>query len=215
MSTAVDLDSGKCQCAAIMVPPTLSSPRLRNAAATRQAMLAAARRHFARESYENVGLREIAADAGVDPALVARYFGGKEQLFKEALRGDSSPFAEGISREDLPAHLVSLLLDHEKDEAERSAKTDCLLILLRSSASGKASEIVREAIHQDMLGPMASVLTGEFAQIRAGCAMAVLMGSGILRSTLGMRPLSEPERDELRTRLTAMFTLALADAVIA
>ena len=196
-----------------MVPPTLYPPRLRNAAATRQAMLVAARSHFARESYENVGLREIAAQAGVDPALVARYFGGKEQLFKEALRGDSSPFAEGVDRDDLPAHLVSLLLDHEKDEEERSAKTDCLLMLLRSSASSKASEIVREAISQDMLGPMAGALTGEFAHLRAGCAMAVLMGSGILRSTLGRTPLSEPESAHLRARLTALFTLALSDAL--
>jgi len=194
-----------------MVPPTLCSPRLRNAAATRQAMLAAARRHFARESYENVGLREIAAEAGVDPALVSRYFGGKEQLFKEALRGDMPPFMEGIAREDLPAHLTSLLLDHEKSEDEKSDKMDCLLMILRSSASTKASEIVAAAISEDMLGPMSRALAGEFAGIRAGCAVAVLMGSGILRSAMGIQPLPGPARAELRERLTALFALALSE----
>lgn len=196
-----------------MLPPTCCEPRARNAAATRQAMLAAARRHFARESYENVGLREIAAEAGVDPALVARYFGGKEQLFKEALRGDMPPFVEGIAREDLPAHLASLLLDHEKDEEERSAKLDCLLILLRSSASTKASEIVRDAISEDMLGPMSRALTGENPQIRASLALAVLMGSGILRSAMGMGPMCDATTEELRRRLIALFTVALGDSL--
>ena len=196
-----------------MVPPTLCEPRARNAAMTRQAMLAAARHHFARESYENVGLREIAAHAGVDPALVARYFGGKEQLFKEALRGDMPPFVEGIAREELPTHLASLLLDHEKSEDERSAKMDCLLIILRSSASTKASEIVGEAISEDMLGPMARSLTGEHPEIRAGLALAVLMGSGILRSAMGVGPLCEPAAAELRKRLIALFRVALADEV--
>lgn len=196
-----------------MVPPTLCEPRARNAAITRQAMLAAARHHFARESYENVGLREIAAQAGVDPALVARYFGGKEQLFKEALRGDMPPFVEGVAREDLPAHLASLLLDHEKSEDERSAKMDCLLIILRSSASTKASEIVGESINQDMLCPMAALLAGEHAQIRAGLAIAVLMGSGILRSAMGMGPLCEAAAAELRKRLIALFEVALADEI--
>lgn len=193
-----------------MVPPTVCEPRARNAAATRQAMLAAARRHFARESYENVGLREISADAGVDPALVARYFGGKEQLFKEALRGDMPPFMEGVAREDLPEHLTSLLLDHEKSEDEKSDKMDCLLMILRSSASTKASQIVGTAISEDMLGPMSKALAGEFTQIRAGCALAILMGSGIMRSAMAVEPLPEPAAAELRQRLTALFTLALA-----
>lgn len=196
-----------------MVPPTLCSPRLRNAAATRQAMLAAARLHFARESYENVGLREIAAEAGVDPALVARYFGGKEQLFKEALRGDMPPFVEGIAREELPAHLASLLLDHEKTEDEQSAKMDCLLMILRSSASTKASEIVGTAISEDMLGPMSRALTGEHPQIRAGLALAVLMGSGILRSAMGMGPMCDATTEILRKRLIALFTVALSDEI--
>src|SRR3569623_1531973 len=92
-----------------MFPPI--QVRLRNAAATRQAILDSARRHFAREGYDNVGLREIAGDAGVDPALVCRYFGGKEQLLREAVRGDTPPLFEGIGAADLPVHLAGLLLE--------------------------------------------------------------------------------------------------------
>jgi AcrR family transcriptional regulator len=198
-----------------MVPPSTCAPRLRNAAATRQAMLVAARHHFARDSYENVGLREIAAEAGVDPALVARYFGGKEQLFKEALRGDARPLLEGVAREDIARHFASLLFDDSKDEEQRSEKIDCLLIMLRSSTSTKASEIVREAMTQDLLQPMADALGGANAELRASLALAVLMGSGILRSSMGIDPLCEPATEQLRARLTALFAVALNEDVAA
>ena len=57
----------------------------RNAGDTRARILAAARVRFSRDAYENVGTRDIAADAGVDAALVNRYFGSKEKLFDEAI----------------------------------------------------------------------------------------------------------------------------------
>ena len=70
-----------------MNPPNPSAPRPRNAAATQASILQAARTQFARHSYEQVGLREIAAGAGVNVALVIRYFGSKERLFTEAVAG--------------------------------------------------------------------------------------------------------------------------------
>jgi AcrR family transcriptional regulator len=195
-----------------MIPPTDAAPRLRNAAATRQAMLASARRHFARESYENVGLREIAGDVGVDPALVGRYFGSKEQLFKEAVRGDDRHIMQGISRESLPGYFASLLIDEEgEDSIDAAAKIDRLLMLLRSATSPKASQIIREAIDEDILEPVANVLGGEDAQVRASLCLAVLMGTGILRSAMAIEPLCSVDRTLLRRRLTALFAAALAE----
>ena len=67
-----------------------ATPRRRDAAATRAAILAAARTHFARLGYDRAALRDIAAEAGADVALVGRYFGGKEGLFTEALKASRS-----------------------------------------------------------------------------------------------------------------------------
>src|SRR5215471_10891161 len=50
---------------------------------TRTQLLAAAASCFAAAGYDATSLRRVAADAGVDPALVRRFFGGKEQLFTE------------------------------------------------------------------------------------------------------------------------------------
>lgn len=189
--------------------------RLRNAAATRQAILDSARRHFAREGYDNVGLREIAGDAGADPALVCRYFGGKEQLLREAVRGDKAPLFEGITPADLPARLAGLLLEDQGDAAtcgSSAEQTERLLILLRSASSTKASEIVREAAGEDILRPIASLLDGPRAEARASLCLAVLIGVGMLRSALAFAPLCGAEEGELRRALERLFEAALEEA---
>jgi AcrR family transcriptional regulator len=195
-----------------MLPPT--QIRLRNAAATRQAILDSARRHFAREGYDNVGLREIAGDAGVDPALVCRYFGGKEQLLREAVRGDKQPLLDGVAPADLPARLAGLLLEDQGDAARcgnAAEQTERLLILLRSAASPKASEIVREAAGEDILRPIASLLEGPAAEARASLCLAVIIGVGMLRSALAFAPLCATDEGTLRGALERLFEAALAD----
>ena len=52
---------------------------------TREAVLEAARERFADLGYDGATIRAIAADAGVDSALVHHFYGTKEQLFAEAV----------------------------------------------------------------------------------------------------------------------------------
>jgi AcrR family transcriptional regulator len=54
----------------------------RDSDATQARILQAAKTLFSRNSYEGVGVREIASNADVDSALVIRYFGSKEGLFR-------------------------------------------------------------------------------------------------------------------------------------
>jgi AcrR family transcriptional regulator len=58
--------------------------RAQAAAATGERLLAAAWRHFATRPYEDVLLREVAAEAGVTPQTLHTRFGGKEQLLTAA-----------------------------------------------------------------------------------------------------------------------------------
>ena len=53
---------------------------------TREAIRAAARKRFAEFGYSGATIRGIAADAGVDPALVHHFFGTKEKLFAAAVQ---------------------------------------------------------------------------------------------------------------------------------
>ncbi|WP_199589324.1 TetR family transcriptional regulator [Blastococcus sp. TF02A-26] len=53
-----------------------------------RAIRAAAARLFARHGYSGTSVRDIAAGAGVDPALVNRHFGSKEGLFLATMSVD-------------------------------------------------------------------------------------------------------------------------------
>ena len=52
-----------------------TEPRRRDAATTRVRLLDAARELFLARGYDAIGLREVAAKAGVDVTLIRRYFG--------------------------------------------------------------------------------------------------------------------------------------------
>src|SRR5579864_9647512 len=90
--------------------PPPPEPRRRNAAATRAAILASARKMFARCGYDGAGLRDIAAGAGVTAMLVNRYFGSKEQLFAavaaDAMRDPVILTPENLAAPDFAAALA-------------------------------------------------------------------------------------------------------------
>ena len=184
--------------------------RPRNAAATRAAILLSARHQFATQSYENVGVREIAGDAGVDPALVNRYFGGKEALFREVLRGDKKDILDGLSAADLPARLASLLDEDPCGGHDMAEKVDRMLIILHSASSPTASEIVRGSMNADMLEPIAALLDGDDARIRASMTVAVLMGTAVMRTVMAVEPMCTSDPDVVRAKITDLFAAAVA-----
>ena len=55
---------------------------------TKAAILAAARERFGAAGFQAATIRAIAADAGVDPAMVMRYYGSKDKLFAAAAEFD-------------------------------------------------------------------------------------------------------------------------------
>jgi AcrR family transcriptional regulator len=185
------------------------SPRVKNAAATRETMLASARTRFLGESYENVGLREIAADAGVDVALIGRYFGSKEGLFREVLRGDSGPWLDPkVTAADLPQWLA-MLATRAQDSTERE-DLERLLIILRSASSPAPAAVVQQSFIENVLEPVAKLLGGPDAEVRASLALSLLIGTTVLRTIMAMEPLRECDTAAVRARLTILFANALA-----
>ncbi len=183
--------------------------RAKCAASTRDTMLASARRRFLGESYENVGLRDIARDVGVDVALVGRYFGSKENLFHEVLRGMRCDWLDSdIGAEELPAFLASMVL--RKEEAEDREDLDRLLIILRSASSPKASELVRTAFREDVIEPVARLLDGPDAERRAAVAFSILTGTTIMRAFMGVEPLLACCQHGLEQKLTRLLREALS-----
>ncbi len=156
----------------------------RNAGDTRARILAAARVRFALDAYENVGTRDIAADAGVDAALVNRYFGGKEKLFDEAI---VDAFAikgrfDGMDMSQFGEVITTLVL--EGSEERRATKFDALGILLRSSGSPATHERVSARFHADFVLPLARLLRGRDAELRAALIASYLIGLATMKHAL-------------------------------
>jgi len=73
--------------------------RPHDAQASRQALLGAASTLFDARGYDATTVREIGDRAGVDAALIARYFGGKEGLYLATLEQEGRPQLPGDPKE--------------------------------------------------------------------------------------------------------------------
>ncbi|MFJ6619771.1 TetR family transcriptional regulator [Kitasatospora sp. NPDC091335] len=155
-------------------PPT-PRPR-RSSALTRQAIHDAARELFNRDGFGAVGIRAVAARAGVDAALVIRYFGSKERLFVEAMSVDlpaarilQGPL-DGMGRA-LVAHVVDL-----SSSTAGSLAVASLAALFRASDRAEVQRSLRTTIERAFADPLAPRLAGEDAGLRAHLVAAQIGG---------------------------------------
>jgi AcrR family transcriptional regulator len=163
---------------------SLPSPRGRNAAVTRQAILDSARWCFSHDGYDQVGVRDIAARAGADPALVNRYFGSKEGLFAEAVSAkfDLSELFDG-DRAMLGERMARYILHVQKKAP--SNDYDPLIALLRSSSSEVAGSKLRDALVDGFVRPLAARLDGPDTMPRAELVASTLLGLLVYRTIVG------------------------------
>jgi AcrR family transcriptional regulator len=152
--------------------------RRRDAVATRSAILEAATRRFACQGYQHAGVREIAADAGVDAAMVNRYFGSKEGLFAEVIeRAFDIRYLEG-DRASLAERLARRMVYGREDIA--GDQRIPLLLMLRSATEPHAAELIRPCLDRNVLRPLAELLEGPDAEVRAAMVIAQCTGFAIL-----------------------------------
>lgn len=111
----------------------------RDSARTREAILGAALQEFSTRCYAEVGTRDIARLAGVDAALIKRYFGSKELLYRTALdraanfdeflSGDRSAFGQRVAQRlvhelNHKPHSLLMPLFASSDESMRSVSIE-------------------------------------------------------------------------------------------
>jgi AcrR family transcriptional regulator len=158
-------------------------PRLTKAERTRAAILAAARALFAAQGYERTTVREIAAQAAIDPALVVRYFGGKEALFAEAAGFDLR--LPSLAEID-PGGRGRALVAHFLEVWEGGAG---LPVLLRSAASNPSAAEKLNAVFAGQVAPtLARAIGTADAVERAGLISTQLLGLALCRYVLKLPP---------------------------
>ena len=118
----------------------------RSSAETKAVILAAARERFAESGFERATIRAIAADADIDPSMVMRYFGNKDQLFAAAADFDldSRTFPESTQETSAPRWSTHFVNRWERDEA--------MIVLLRSSTTNaEAAQRMQEIFAAQLL----------------------------------------------------------------
>jgi AcrR family transcriptional regulator len=169
----------------------MTEARPRNAAQTRADILSAARRRFGSDGYERTTLRAVAADVGVDAALVIRDFGSKQDLFAAA--ADFEIDLPDLSDVE-PDAVAGILLPRffavwEEDET--------FLALLRAAmTSPLAAETLRQ-VFAEQVAPKLITATPDFPVQRIAMMGAFVIGLAITRYVLVNPPIAGLSRDEL------------------
>ncbi|MDO9379655.1 MAG: TetR family transcriptional regulator [Nocardioidaceae bacterium] len=163
----------------------------RDATATRARVLDAARARFGADGYDRTTIRAVAADAGVDPALVMRYFGGKDGLFTQAADLDLDlPDLAGTAVDDVPA----LLLERFVAVWERDAT---FMALLRASASSETAAARMREVFTSQVAPALAVVAVDQPDRRAALVASQVLGLAVARYLVRLPSLVDLETDDL------------------
>ena len=161
---------------------------------TRGEVLDAARRRFARDGYAGASVRAIAAEAGVDPALVHHYFGTKRDLFREAAAFpvDADTLVAAIRAQGSDG-AAATLAGAFFEVWERPDTRPHLLSVLRSAMThDDAAALLRAFVGQELLGPVAAEL-GVDDPLRVSLAASQMVGIAVLRYVVELEPLASAD----------------------
>jgi AcrR family transcriptional regulator len=159
---------------------------------TRAAILDAAQKLFAQHGHDRTTVRDIAAKASIDPALVIRYFGSKDELFVRAAAFDlRMPDLSKVKRSQIGDTLIRRFL-------ELGEGFTGMTVLLRSAASNDyAASRVRELFAAQVLPAFARVGSRADAAERAGLVASQLLGLALCRYILKIPPVAEMSTEEI------------------
>ena len=173
----------------------------RRSDATRAAILAAARERFAADGYERTTIRAIATQAGIDPALVMRYFGNKEGLFADAVQFDLRlPDLRSVA----PGSIGKTLVEHFLDVWERD---ETFFALLRAAVTNEAAaDRMREIFKSQVLPTLAAAVPDKASlPVRAGFVSSTLLGFALGRFVLRLPNLCALDRHQITANLAPVL----------
>ena len=166
---------------------------------TETAILEAAQSSFAEAGFERTTIRSVAAQAGVDPALVMQYYGSKEGLFAAATRwSHDHESVLDASRERVPAAALSDLFEKFEGSGDREAA----VALMRNCLTHPGAErMFRDDVMCRVTERVAENIGGRDAELRAGLLAACLTGLGLARYLFEMPGVSTASRADIERLL--------------
>jgi AcrR family transcriptional regulator len=145
--------------------------------------------------YDRTTLRSVAAEAGVDPALVVHFFGSKQRLFLESVELPFDP-AELIAqlaagpREAIGERVAAFAVG----ALESADVRDPWIATIRAAASEpEAARVLREVLEARVLTPLAERLGVDDAPLRAALVGTQLVGIAMARHIVGVEPIASAD----------------------
>lgn len=191
-----------------------SRPRGRRAGKpdTRTQILDVARRRFVEDGYRAVTLRSVAAEAGVDIALISYYFGAKRGLIGEALALSANPAdvleraaAEG-DRATFPQRALRGLLALWE---EPNSGAPLRALVAGAAHDATLASLVKQMVEREMIDKVAARLGGTDARKRSSAFCGQIAGLIVTRYILQLEPVCSMTHDELIRQYTPLLHLAL------
>ncbi|WP_307834493.1 TetR/AcrR family transcriptional regulator [Paractinoplanes lichenicola] len=191
-----------------------ATPRRRDAAQTRQLLLDTARHHFARHGFATTTVRDIADGAGVNVALINRYFASKEGLFEACLTSAVTDLKQDADRSSSPADIAATMAHRIAGSADDPRVHEALLLLVRSSGDERTDEMRRSLLHS--ISRRLATATNpsvrepdDAAVLRAQILLGAVLGTTMLRASIAVPPLSTAGEEQIADALSDLVKALL------
>jgi AcrR family transcriptional regulator len=171
---------------------TVAAPRRRHdAQASRRALLEAADALFDERGYDAATVRDIGERAGVDAALIARYFGGKEGLYLATLSRDGRP-----AMPTDPSGVLACMLSRSEERGIGPVP----LAMVSPALSDTMREQVREILARRVVDPVAAALAARDIpdpELRTEILVATAAGVALARASGTLPALAAASLDDV------------------
>jgi AcrR family transcriptional regulator len=177
--------------------------RSRGAAASKDALLRAAQVLFSMRGFEGSTIREIGDKAGVDPALIARYFGSKADLYIAAVAADDL----GSTQDDDYDSLLEIV-DAVITRSDERGPGPVLQAAVRSDTSTAIKKAAHSRLKRRLVAPVSRSMEAQGLnqpQLRAEVAVAALFGVSLARSLGWFEDIRKVPRDDLVALIAEML----------
>jgi AcrR family transcriptional regulator len=177
---------------------------------TKGEILAAARESFAHKGFTGTTIRAVAAEAGVDPALVHHYFGSKEELFVASMRlpFDPQELARTISQggvDRVGERIMQFAIRIWRQPGLRAVITG----VARSAASDeRAASLLRDLLARTLL-PAVEELGLDQPELRASLLWSEIIGLVFGRFVVAVPALADADPDVIAALMAPILQATL------
>jgi AcrR family transcriptional regulator len=161
--------------------------------------VAAAARHFAEAGFDATNVRQIAADAGLDPAVVHDSVWSKEDLFTQVVAALIDPAQALATVAERPRdHAGERLLRHFLAMLGDIGQPGAYVGLVRSvMASEDAADLLRQFLAEMLHRKIAATLHADQPDLRVALAASHLVGLAVARHVIRLAPLTAADPEDL------------------